>query len=161
MAQWCAKVAGLGDLLPAQNVQSALRTVAGLNMAATAYGLVNGVTPSGERFDAGHPGENDHAKHVFVGENLCAAMTFIYHGQAADRAWRSPSASTRALALKTCAPWNQRCLIHADTGLPVWGDDYYSNLVIWALPMAVADQSIGSFVAPDGLIDRMIHAAAM
>ena len=39
MVQWCAKVAGLDDLLPEDKVQSALRTVASLNMAATAYGL--------------------------------------------------------------------------------------------------------------------------
>ena len=69
-----------------------------------------------------------------------------------------PNASTLRWRFKTCAPWNQRCLIHADTGLPIWGDDYYSNLVIWALPMAVAKQDISSFTAPHGLIDRMIRA---
>ena len=157
MVQWCAKVAGLDDLLPEDKVQSALRTVASLNMAATAYGLVNGVTPSGDRFDAGHPGENDHAKHVFVGENLCAAMTFLYHGREAEGLAIAERIYT-ALALRTCAPWNQRCLIHADTGLPIWGDDYYSNLVVWALPMAVAKQDIASFTAPHGLIDRIIRA---
>jgi len=65
-----------------------------------------------------------------------------------------------AIALKTRSPWNQRCLISADTGLPLWGDDYYSNLVIWSVPMALAGQTVAEFVAPGGLVDRMISAAA-
>jgi uncharacterized protein (DUF608 family) len=158
MAQWCVKIAGLPDVLPEQRVRSALRAVERLNMAATAYGLVNGVTPDGQRFDAGHPGENDHAKQTFVGESLCAAMTFIYHGleevglEIARRLYE-------AIALKTRSPWNQRCLINAETGLPVWGEDYYSNMVIWALPMALAYESIAEFVQDGKLVDRMIRAA--
>ena len=65
-----------------------------------------------------------------------------------------------AMALKTHSPWNQRCLISSETGLPVWGDDYYSNLVIWALPMALAGESVAQFVRPAGLVDRMIQAGA-
>ena len=157
MAQWCVKVLGLPDLLPEENVQSALSAVSRLNMAATAYGLANGVTPDGARFDAGWPQEGDHARHTFVGENLCAAETFIYHGhqeiglQIARRIYE-------AIALKTCSPWNQRCLISSETGLPVWGDDYYSNLVIWSLPMALAGEDIAQFVQPGTLVDRMIQA---
>lgn len=62
-------------------------------MAATLYGLVNGVTPSAERYDfkaeAGHGerreilAENDHAKQTFIAKNLCAAMTFMFHDQTA------------------------------------------------------------------------------
>jgi non-lysosomal glucosylceramidase len=158
MAQWCLKVMGLPDVLPAARVQSALQTVTRLNMAATAYGLVNGVTPEGQRFDAGWAQEGDHAKHTFVGENLCAAMTFIYHGQQ-EVGLEIARRIYEAIALKTRSPWNQRCLISSETGLPVWGDDYYSNLVIWALPMALAQQRVGLFTRPGALVDRMILAA--
>ena len=64
-----------------------------------------------------------------------------------------------AVALKTGSPWNQRCVISAETGLPIWGDDYYSDMVIWALPMALARQGVRDFVAADGLVGRMIEAA--
>jgi uncharacterized protein (DUF608 family) len=158
MAQWCVKVLGLPDVLPADNVQATLATVQRLNMAATAYGLVNGMTPDGKRFDAGYPQEGDHAKHTFVGENLCAAMTFLYHGQE-QPGLEIARRIYEAIALKTRSPWNQRCLISSETGLPVWGDDYYSNLVIWALPMALAGENIGQFVQPGALVDRMIAAA--
>ncbi|MCL5274137.1 MAG: GH116 family glycosyl hydrolase, partial [Chloroflexi bacterium] len=158
MAQWCVKILNLPDLLPQEHVQSALATVERLNMAATAYGLVNGMTPDGRRFDAGWPQEGDHAKHTFVGENLCAAMTFMYHGQG-HTGVEIARRIYEAIAIKTRSPWNQRCLISSETGLPVWGDDYYSNLVIWAVPMALAGQGIGQFSAAGGLVDRMIRAA--
>jgi uncharacterized protein (DUF608 family) len=158
MAQWCVKVLGLPDLLPEENVQLALATVSRLNMAATAYGLVNGVTPDGARFDAGWPQEGDHARHTFVGENLCAAETFVYHGHV-DVGLEIARRIYEAIVLKTRSPWNQRCLISSETGLPVWGDDYYSNLVIWSLPMALAGENIAQFVQPGTLVDRMIRAA--
>ena len=152
MGQWCVKVAGLPDVLPIEQVESALGAIKRLNMAATVHGLVNGVTPEGDRFVSKpdpdqHPtilADNDHARQVFVGENLCAAMTFIYHGQT-DTGLEIAKRIYEAIALKTRSPWNQRCLIDADTGLPVWGDDYYSNLVIWALPMAITNQNIAEF----------------
>ncbi|MCZ7544245.1 MAG: GH116 family glycosyl hydrolase [Anaerolineae bacterium] len=52
MAQWCVRVAGLPDALPPENVQAALGMVERLNMGATPHGLVNGVTPDGQRYDA-------------------------------------------------------------------------------------------------------------
>lgn len=157
MAQWCVNVVGLPDVLPADNVQSALSAVQRLNMPATAYGLVNGVTPDAQRFDAGWQHEGDHGKHVFVGENWCAAMTFMYHGHA-ETGLEIARRIYEAVALKSRSPWNQRCLISSDTGLPVWGDDYYSNLVVWALPMALADEGVAQFTAQGGLVDRVIKA---
>ena len=167
MAQWCVRIAGLPDVLPNDNIASALDTVERLNMAATPYGLVNGVTPEGERYDSKAEAtdgvvdiaaNNDHAKQTFVGETLCAAMTFMYHDRA-DTGLEIARRVYEALALKAASPWNQRCLIDADSGLPVWGDDYYSDMVIWAVPMALAGQSIGDFAATGGLLDRMLAAA--
>ncbi len=167
MAQWCVNVVGLPDVLPEDNIQAALGTVEQLNMAATPYGLVNCVTPEGERYDSKANAtegvvdilaNNDHAKQTFVGETLCAAMTFLYHGRA-DTGLEIARRVYEALALKTASPWNQRCLIDADSGLPVWGDDYYSDMVIWAVPMALAGQSVGDFAEGGGLLDRMLEAA--
>lgn len=160
MGQWCVKVAGLPDVLPEDKVNTALSSIEQLNMAATSYGLVNGVTPEGKRISAGFGGtdDNDHSKHTFVGEDLCAAMTFMYHGRAEVGA-EIAKRIYQAVALKSRSPWNQRCLISSETGLPVWGHDYYSDLVIWTVPMALTNQSIAEFVAEGGLVDRMIKAA--
>lgn len=166
MAQWCVKITGLADILPAEQVQSALGAVQRLNMAATAHGLVNGVNPDGSRYiskpdsDADQVVEilpnNDHATQVFVGENLCAAMSFIYQDQR-ETGLEVARRIYEAVALTSRTPWKQHCLIDADTGLPVWGEDYYSNMVIWALPMAYANQSIAEF-AQGEFIRELISA---
>lgn len=42
--------------------------------------------------------------------------------------------------------------------LPVWGEDYYSNMVLWAVPMALRGESIAQF-ARGGLLPAMLRAA--
>ena len=156
MAQWCAKIAGLDDILPAGQIQSALGAVERLNMGATEHGLVNGVNPDGSRYVSKPDPDrfpdilpnNDHSTQVFVGENLCAAMNFIYHGQR-ETGLEIARRIYEAVALTSRTPWKQHCLIDADTGLPVWGEDYYSDMVIWALPMACANQNIAEFARSD------------
>ncbi len=158
MAQWCVKIAGLLDVLPADQVASALGAVKRLNMGATEHGLVNGVNPDGSRYVSKPDPErfpdilpnNDHSTQVFVGENLCAAMNFIYHGQA-ETGLEIARRIYEAVALTSRTPWKQHCLIDADSGLPVWGEDYYSDMAIWALPMALRQQSIAEFARGDFL----------
>lgn len=160
MLQWCVKVVGLPDILAPDRIDSALRAVERLNVAATSYGVVNGVTPDGQRFDAGHRSVaegNDHAKQTFVGEGLCAAMTQIFHGRrevGEEIAFRI----YEAVMIVSRSPWNQRCLFDAETGLPVWGDDYYSNMVVWALPMAMSNLGVDGICADGQLVER-IHSA--
>lgn len=154
MGEWCARVAGLGGVLPAERVSAALSTIERLNMPPTAYGIINAVTPDGKPYDSGF-GPGDHARNIFVGENLCAAMTFLYHGRR-DTGLEIAKRMYEAMAVKTRSPWNQRCLLNGETGLPQWGDDYYSNMVIWTVPVALSGQSIAEFDLPR----RMIAAAA-
>jgi uncharacterized protein (DUF608 family) len=157
MAQWCVRVMGLQDVMSAAHINSALDTIERLNMKATSYGLINGVTPDGKPFDTKLLPSDDHAKNIFVGENLCAAMTFIYHGRR-DTGLEIARRLYDAMAVKNRSPWNQRCLLNGETGLPQWGEDYYSNLVIWALPMALAGESVGPFTRT-GLVKNMMRAA--
>ena len=158
MAAWCTKVMGLRDPLPTAHINSALDTIERLNMKATSYGLTNGVTADGKPFDTKLDRSNDFGKNIFVGENLCAAMTFLYYGRR-DTGLEVARRLYDAVAIKNRSPWNQRCLINGETGLPQWGDDYYSNLVIWAVPMALAGASVGQFAKAD-LVKNMISAAA-
>ena len=157
MAQWCVKVGGLGDILPEDRIHSALNAMEQLNAKATSYGLVNGVTPDGRPYDTKIHPVGDFGQNIFVGENLCAAMTFLYHGRR-DAGLAAARAMYETMAIKTRSPWNQRCLLWGDTGLPLWGDDYYSNLAIWAVPMAVRGESLKEF-SKSGLIPDMLNAA--
>jgi uncharacterized protein (DUF608 family) len=157
MGVWCTRVAGLQDALSVPHIGSALDTIERLNMKATSYGLINGVSADGTAFDSKLGGSGDHAKNIFVGENLCAAMTFIYYGRR-DTGLEISRRLYDAVAVKNRSPWNQRCLINGETGMPQWGTDYYSDLVIWALPMALAGESIEQF-AKAGLVKKMVSAA--
>jgi uncharacterized protein (DUF608 family) len=157
MAQWCVHVMGLQDVISAARVSSALDTIERLNMKATSYGLINGVTPEGKPFDTKLLPSGDHAKNIFVGENLCAAMTFIYHGRR-DTGLEIARRLYDTMAVKTRSPWNQRCLLNGETGLPQWGEDYYSNVAIWALPMALAGGGVDQFTRT-GLAKNMLSAS--
>jgi hypothetical protein len=64
-----------------------------------------------------------------------------------------------SLAIASLSPWNQHCLISSADGTPVWGSDYYSDMAVWAVPMALSGQGVASFAASGGLLDRIICAA--
>jgi hypothetical protein len=38
----------------------------------------------------------------------------------------------------------------------VWGEDYYSNMVMWAVPMALQQQGIGEFVQGE-FVQALLH----
>lgn len=154
MGVWCSRVLGLEAALPEDRVAKALEAVERLNLAATSYGLINGVSPDGKPFDTRVHPEADFGRNIFVGENLCAAMTFMYQGRK-DVGLEIARRLYRAMAIKTRSPWNQRCLLSGETGLPLWGEDYYSNLVIWAVPMALDGMSVKEF-AKSGLVKGML-----
>jgi uncharacterized protein (DUF608 family) len=156
MGEWCARVVGLRDVFPKDHVSRALDAVEALNMRATSYGLTNAVTPEGRPFDTKVHPSGDFGMNIFVGENLCAAMTFLYHGRR-DTGLEIARRLYETLAVKTRSPWNQRCLLYGSSGLPLWGDDYYSNLAIWALPMAHEAQSAGEF-ARGALVSGILRA---
>jgi uncharacterized protein (DUF608 family) len=158
MSEWCLRIVGEMGVLPEGKKDTALNTIKKLNMNATQYGLVNGVTPDGKRFDAGYSSTNDHGKHVFFGENFCAAMTFIYNDHY-ETGMEIVKRIYESVAIKSRSPWNQRCLLDAEDGLPVWGEDYYSNMVVWTLPAAHDNESIEYLVRKGGVVDKMLNSA--
>jgi uncharacterized protein (DUF608 family) len=158
MGEWCAKVAGLESVFPQDRVNAALNAIERMNFRETSYGFMNGSTPDGEPYHSGHNGEADFSSNIFFGENLCTAMTFLYHGRR-ETGIEAARRLYEAVALKTVSPWNQRCLLSGETGLPLWGDDYYSNVAIWAVPMALGRQSVAEYTS-HGLLPDMIRAGS-
>ena len=155
MVEWCRRLVGAEDILPQDHVTNALSWIEKLNFAATQHGLVNGVNPDGTLEGYGLERENNHGRQIFFGENMCAAMTFLYNGRK-QTGLEIAQRLYEAVAILHATPWNQHCLINTQTGAPVWGDDYYSNLVVWALPMALAGQNISEFTRDGGLVDRIL-----
>lgn len=162
MGEWCTRIAGLGLLYPTERIAAVLASVERLNFRATEHGLVNCCVPDGRggvvlgdpTSDPRHAEDNSHAKQIFVGENSCAAMTLIYGGRRTTgvevlrRMWQ-------AMTIRHRTPWNQFCVIRSTDGGPVWGSDYYSNLVLWAVPIAMAGSDLSRF-ATDPLMTRIL-----
>ena len=160
MGEWCARVAGVESVFPPDRRTSALAAIVRLNVAAGAAVIVNGVNPDGTPHHSRADGqENDHAAGCFVGENLCAAMTLLYANRP-DEGIEIARRIYEALALRHRMPWDHYCIIDPSDGHPIWGSDYYSNLVIWAMPMALAGQDISQFAAPGGLLTRLLQTGA-
>jgi uncharacterized protein (DUF608 family) len=158
MGEWCARVVGLEALFDPARVEQAQAAIEGLNVAAGAAVIVNAVRPDGAPVQSRFDGlENDHAAGCFVGESLCAAMTMLYAGQRA-LGLGIAEAIYQAVVPRHRTPWNQHCIISPADGHPIWGKDYYSNMAVWALPMALAGQDIAQFAAPGGLLDRLLAA---
>lgn len=156
MGVWCTKILGLKSPLPEERIKKALSSIKRLNLSATEHGLVNGVRPDGSRDDRGS-GEHDHGKQIFIGENLCSAMTFIYYGQV-EVGMEIARRLYEAIAVLHRTPWNQYCLISAEDGHPAWGQDYYSDMIFWVIPMVRKRENIASFIAEGGLVDRILKA---
>lgn len=141
MGLWSTRILGLRDWLPEDKIKKSLRSIKKLNFKTTKIGFINGVRPDGKPEITMSGNENDHASQVFVGENSCAAMTFIMYGykniglKAAEKIYKAVIETHRT-------PWRQHCIISGKDGHPVWGRDYYSNMVVWAFPLVFASENL-------------------
>jgi non-lysosomal glucosylceramidase len=156
MAEWCCRIVGLEGCLPKERVLHVINSLEKLNLSATGWLPVNAATPEGRPEVSRTDGDpNDHASQCFVGESLCAAMTMMYHGHSTT-GLRVAERIVESLFVRHLTPWNQHCLLAADDGRPVWGSDYYSNMVIWAVPLALAGEDLTSVTRPGGLLARIV-----
>jgi uncharacterized protein (DUF608 family) len=175
IAEWCASITGAGPVVDEKKAKSALDTVWKLNVGATSFGMVNGVTEEGERFNSKKfeqsrakdaavltvwnvDDNNDHSSQIFIGENFAAAMTFLYKGRT-EEGLEIGKRLYETIALNSRTPWDQFCLYDSSSGLPVWGHDYYSNMIQWLLPVALEGKSLEQyFKDPKNLISRIVAA---
>jgi uncharacterized protein (DUF608 family) len=155
MGQWCVRVAGLEPIFDEAECKKVFTAVEKYNASATKFGLVNGGNFQGDVTVAGDPNDNQGIM-IFVGENLCAAMTGMYEQYPAAESWARKLVMT--IHELQASPFDQHCLMRHDNAAPGFGNDYYSNLVVWALPMAVQRIGLAEFCKRGRMIDQMIEA---
>ena len=132
----------------------AIQTIVKLNVAGTAHGAVNSMRTDGTPDPSG-----DHATNIFVGEVTAAACTWMYagvHQPAEDVIHRLYDALIRHRCL-----WDEHCLLRAQDGGPLWGREYYSNAIAWAVPMAMKGTDVAAFMASGGLGHAVMKAASV
>ncbi|MBA3273346.1 MAG: hypothetical protein H0T11_05675 [Chthoniobacterales bacterium] len=156
MGQWCCWITNVEPLFTPEETKLTFATIEKFNAAPTKFGLINAGNFQGDLGEAGPPNFN-FASMIFLGENLCAAMTGMYEGYAPAAEWARRLLWT--VHEHEGMPFDQHCLIRADNGQPSWGADYYSNLIVWGLPMALQNIGLREFSAKDGFIARIVAAA--
>jgi uncharacterized protein (DUF608 family) len=166
--EWAAVYHGLPGVFRADRVQAALDTIRRCNVALTPeVGAANFARPDGSPLTRSARAGSDEedgssvawygAYSMFPAEVLVLAMTYAYAGQKAfgldlaRRHWET-------IALRQGHAWDLPNIVRGDTGERVYGTDYYQDMMLWALPAAIAGQDLKASCAPGGLIDRMMRA---
>jgi uncharacterized protein (DUF608 family) len=132
VGQWVSHLLDLGYIVPQDRVRKAVRTILDWNVAASAFGAVNSVLPTGEKDPV-----NIQAQNIWVGVSYVVAALAIYEGfeqeglRLAHNVWDN-------IRRHNLSPWNQPDLLSSSDGTYMFGDHYMRNLVVWAIPLALA-----------------------
>jgi uncharacterized protein (DUF608 family) len=95
---------------------------------------------------------------IFPPEIMILGMMYLYAGQ------REPGMEIvhRLMYDLVCRhgyAFDLPNMLYCDTGERWYGTDYYQDMMLWAMPSAVAGQDLRGPCAPGGLVDRVLQAA--
>jgi len=151
--EWMTSFHGLPGVFQKDRVPVALNTIKNTCMAINQYGAANFTTADGKPVQNVGYGTYGY----FVPEVYMLAATYIYKGQR-ETGLRLLKSCLEGIAIKHGDTWTQPNTVSGDTGVRIYGSDYYQNLVLWALPAALAGQDVQSACAAGGLVDRILKA---
>jgi len=160
--EWMVRFHGLTSVFQPDRIKITLDTIKQTCVALTRYGAVNFTNPDGSPTGDLHLSEYGgfsvyRPYAFFVPEVLMLGMTYIYEGEQdlglelARRCWDN-------IVLRHGLSWDQPNLIRGDTGEQTYGNDYYQNMMLWALPAAMQGKDLSAVCAPGKLVDRVIQA---
>jgi non-lysosomal glucosylceramidase len=147
--QWLAWLCGLGELVPASNAITSLRTIASLNGQPTTFGAISGANPQGGADPAGGFQSAD----VIPGEVWNFTGTALLAGQKYDnrelkRAGMQAAERAYEAIIQSGTVWNQHFCYSAKDAKPLCGPHNSGNLSLWALPFAFEGVSMRPHAAP-------------
>lgn len=154
--QWVADFHGLSGVFRKDRVGQTLETIKRCNAALSKTGATNYAHSDGSPAPVGGYGTYSY----FPPEVVMLAMTYIYNGQRefgielARKCWENIVCSWRYT-------WDAPNIMRGDkdTGERVYGHDYYQDMMLWALPAALAGEPMHGLMKPGGLVDRVLKAA--
>jgi len=156
--EWAARYHGLPGVFRTDRVKTVLETIRRTNIALTPeVGAANFARPDGSPLSVDSKVAAYGLYAMFPPELLVLAMTFIYAGEeqfGIDLAYKH----WKTLCLQQGHIWDLPNIVHGDNGKRVFGTDYYQNMMLWAMPAALAGEDIKTSTRPDSLVDRMIRA---
>lgn len=154
--QWVTDFHGLAGVFRKDRIDKTLDTLKRCNVALSKSGAINYARSDGTPYVHDWYGTYSY----FPPEALMLAMTYIYQGQRelgldlARRCWEN-------MVCKWGYMWDMPNIIRGDqdTGERAFGHDYYQDMMLWALPAALAGQDMTEPCKPAGLVSRIITAA--
>ncbi len=160
--EWVAAFHGLPGVFRKDRVITTLATIKRINAALSPFGpvafaradvtLAGGVSAEGKGQGGGFYG-------VIPALQEMVAMTYMYNGQK-EFGLELVRRIMSNMTLNLGAIWDGPQQMSADAGTVLYGTDYYTNLMIWSLPAAIAGQDLAGPVKRGGLVDRVLRATA-
>ena len=158
--EWAAVSHGLPGVFRPERVGITLETITRCNVGLTPeVGAANFARPDGSPLPPDSSVAWYGLRAMFPPEVLVLAMTYIYAGEReygldlARRHWEN-------LVTRQRHPWDLPNIVRGDTGTRVFGTDYYQNMMLWALPAALAGQDLKGLCSPGGLAGRICRAGS-
>ncbi len=157
---WMAKSHGLAPVFQADRAAIVLDTVRRLNVALTNYGAIDYTHPDGTPLETGEwPIKGFYeADNIFVAQLFMLAMTYMYAGEV-DFGLELARRLMHNIVCERGETWDSPNMVRGTTGDRLYGSDYYQNLMLWAIPAAMAGEDLGGPCRPGGLADRILAAA--
>jgi uncharacterized protein (DUF608 family) len=152
--QWLADLQGLGEVFPQARVRRVLGTVERLNVKGTPFGALNAVRKDGS-IDFGGKG---HSAEIFPCENLCLAMTMMFHGERA-KGVELAQRVVENIVLNQRVQFDLPNRYDRQTGRITHGTDFYQNMIIWAMPAALEQMDLAAASGCGSLVARVLAAA--
>ncbi|HEX5482707.1 MAG TPA: GH116 family glycosyl hydrolase [Terriglobia bacterium] len=150
---WCGHLHGLPAVFPPDRAERALATVKQLCLPLTHAGVLNAARADGGVDTSGSPQSNG----IFAGECMCVAATLAYNEDAAT-ALDIARRLQEAMILQERREWDMPNLLDA-AGRVQHGTDFYQNMILWGLPLALVNLDIRRSCSPGALIQRILAAA--
>lgn len=151
--QWITSWHGVPGVFPDDRVQQTLETLRLANCALSQSGAVNYTTPDGKAVRIGGYGTYAY----FPPELFMLAMTYMYAGE------REFGLELLYKCMKNIVEWGYLWDFtnimrgDVDTGQRAFGADYYQNMMLWAVPAALAGGDLTVPFGENGLINRIIN----
>lgn len=166
--EWVARFHGLPGVFQPDRVQKTLDTIAGVNAdeqkyprGAVLFGYQEG---RGKGPDAPNAFRVSRQSGFWTVEgshppaNMILAMTYMYAGDR-DFGMDLLRRTMDNLTNRQGVVWDQPNVYRADTGAMIFGNDYFQNMMLWAVPAAIEGQDLAGPCQPGGLVDRVLKAA--
>ncbi len=155
--EWISDWHGLpnNSVFPAKRVLTTLETIRNINCKLSESAAVNYANPDGTPAKVGGYGPYSY----FPPEAMMLAMNFMYEGQrefGMDLLYRT----MKNIVCKWGYTWDSPNIMRGDkdTGERTFGSDYYQDMMLWAVPAAMAGQDLTGPSKPGGLVARVIAA---